>query len=720
MNTAASLDQLYEFGLLSSDSTEAEIGLFRAALERLELSPLDYLTMRDLLPLAAAPTLEVQALLILMFDILQEGSLCLPLNEAYLRQRLSRLSESATELLVPLQQQLAELPEEQQLIAPQPDAFRPLLLRKRGNGRWLYWQRYFQQERQLESELRRLLCGNPVELEPATAADILEQVLHRQPLRHTGQPLTLNNEQQLALALGLLQGTTIISGGPGTGKTSIVISLLRCLTRAGLSADQIRLAAPTGRAAQRLTDSVNAGLQSLPSLPPEDAQLQRLEGHTLHHLLRYRPSSHSFVFGKAYPLPIKALIVDEVSMVDVSMMTRLLQAVGPDCRLILLGDKDQLPSVEAGALLAELVPDHARPCFSDAMAKRLRAAAPQLSVSPSPLSDNPLTDHLVILRQTYRSSDEILQLAHAINNGKTTVIDELDAIETFSQLDAAWLEPGCHLMETPAEQSQRWQELLKRWTQLYLEQRQHPAGRPFRDLVNQRQDHELEQSLIPGDSATGQWLGKLLDQVEAGRILTALREGRRGCHSINSIIGNRVRQVVDPQASGSAFSGMPIMITRNSYRQELFNGDVGLALRDRHGQLRGIFRRRGEFRSLPMELLPTHESAFAITVHKSQGSEFQRVLLVLPNQADHRLLTREIAYTGLTRAKQVVVIAGTRQALTQAVHRRVDRQSGLALWPGSQPQPASQPAPQPPTKAAPRKAPAKQTIQLELPFDNLD
>jgi exodeoxyribonuclease V alpha subunit len=503
--------------------------------------------------------------------------------------------------------------------------------------------------------------------------------MYERPLLAGGRPLRLDREQQLAVGTALLRDLTIISGGPGTGKTSIVLTLLRCLVRCGYRPERIALAAPTGRAAQRLGDALGAGLGALPGANDDgspDGGLRDLGASTLHQLLAYRPSRNLFGRHSENPIPADVVIVDEVSMVGLVLMARLLEALEPGAKLILLGDKDQLPSVEAGAVLAGLLPDGRATGFGPELVRRLGECFPNLPV-PTADGEQPLQDAVVLLETNHRSQPEIREAAQAINRRDADVVDRLPVL-TFPEgvAPGVWWDRlestgGCWLLEqthgTPAE--------LRGFLQPWAEQayfRSTLDGHSLADLVRATELPATADVAAPPED----WR-RLFVLLERFRLLTLVRDGPWGSVDINRALDQQLRPRLDPEARGGLFAGAPVLITRNDPVRQLNNGDVGLALRCRGGGLRVLFPRQGGMVALPEESLPAHEPGFALTIHKSQGSEYGRVLVVLPPEGGRRLLTKELIYTAITRARSLAVLCGTRPVLRLAISRQVVREAGL-------------------------------------------
>jgi exodeoxyribonuclease V alpha subunit len=625
--------------------------LFESAAENAALLRSDYYTIRDWLEIADyCEHASLPALLLVVLLALEEGSFCIELSEQALARRLTDLTGAeeartwAGRLLAGLQRDPCP-----RLIGTSPHDHKPLILHSTGERRYLYFQKYLKAELLLHDQLIARLKQPPTSSDPAALTEVLNETSLPLP---DGRAMQLDREQQTALETALTRPLAIISGGPGTGKTSIVLTLLRCLVRQGVAPERIALAAPTGRAAQRLGDALRLGLARLSTAA--DASLRTVTAGTLHQLLGYRPNRNLFTRHSENPIPADVVVVDEVSMVGLVLMAQLFQALAVGTRLVLLGDKDQLPSVDAGAVLASLVADNPR-----------SASAADLGA------------WIVMLQTNHRSQPEIRAAAQAINVCDADIVDRLPTLQFPAEpIPAAWwanLEArgGCCLLEqalaTPAEL----RGFLQHWAeQAYF--RSAPGGATLAELVR-----AVEEDDSPEDAPQQQERLRLLFALlERYRLLTLVREGPWGCDDINRFCDQYLRPRLDADARGGLFAGAPVLIARNDATHGLFNGDVGLALR-RRGSLRVVFPRQDSFVAFPAEALPAHELGFALTVHKSQGSEYAHVMVVLPPEGGRRLLTKELLYTAVTRARSLAVLCGTKEVLRLAIGRRVVRESGL-------------------------------------------
>ncbi|MGJ8524764.1 RecBCD enzyme subunit RecD [Halomonadaceae bacterium LMG 33818] len=482
-------------------------------------------------------------------------------------------------------------------------------------------------------------------------ANILQRWIHT-PLRHDAElaeqlrilfpeaPSMPPDWQKIACALAALQRLAIISGGPGTGKTTTVVKVLAALQHQALSRTgkplTIRLAAPTGKAAARLAESISGAIdKAIPSAA--DRALITRESSTLHRLLGSRPNTRHFVHDEHNPLPLDVLVIDEASMIDLELMHATLSALPPSARLILLGDRDQLASVEAGAVLGELC------SHSDGFTLPVEKALHVLTTEslPNEVPQSPLADNVVTLRHSYRfnSNSGIGALARAVNAG-----------------DAGALR-AC------------WTHGYKDIERLILRNEEDPA---MIDAAVKGYQHYLTTLSQCSPQEALQRLGHF-------QLLCALRKGPWGVEGLNNAVQRALarKQLIDPTSEW--YEGRPVMVNRNDHQLGLYNGDVGLTMKDPDDptRLKVFFAQQSGVRGVSPGRLSAVETAFAMTVHKSQGSEFRQVLLVLPD-APGPILTRELLYTGITRAREACIVATASPGLLEyACQHRIWRDANL-------------------------------------------
>ncbi len=465
------------------------------------------------------------------------------------------------------------------------------------------------------------------------------------------------DDQKSAACLSLLNGFSVISGGPGTGKTTtvarlLVLSIEQHLAAAGGEAGEkapldILLCAPTGKAAMRLKESLNSALDRL-EIPEAVRSMIPGDVFTIHRMLGTVKDSPYFRYNRDNRLPADLVVVDEASMVDLALMSKLVSALSPRTALVLLGDKDQLSSVEAGSVLGDICGPVSGNVYTKNVAETLESLTgfhfEHAAESPSGTG---MENLITVLLRSYRFGENsgIGLLSRAANAG-----DHEKAFEILQN-------PG------------------------------------YPDVVHEDRPREraLKDALRP--FIFGAYSGivknadvrEIFDALDRFRILCAVREGNYGVRQINRLAAEILGEEGGADTREEWYPGRPVMITRNDYTLRLFNGDVGVTVRDGRDSRKWKVVFPGDDgipKSFAPDQLPEHETAFAMTVHKSQGSEFDRVLLVLPDR-ESPVLTRELIYTGVTRARNHVTIMADRPLLAGAIERKIRRRSGLRdmLWP---------------------------------------
>jgi exodeoxyribonuclease V alpha subunit len=466
--------------------------------------------------------------------------------------------------------------------------------------------------------------------------------------------------QKLACAIALRGKMAIITGGPGTGKTYTVARLLALLfaTAPDAARQRIALAAPTGKAAARLKQSIDKALNELADrvgaqLPLRELTARMGAARTLHSLLGARPDSRAFAHHRGNPLDVDVLIVDEASMVHLEMMASLLDALPSSATLILLGDKDQLASVEAGAVLGDLCFDAQAGNYDEATVAYVRDAAGEEIPAAYVHQGGALAQQTVMLRHSRRFGGPIGQLALAVNAGD---VDGASAV-----LRARGV------LEVEVAHALRWIEHAQQQHAIALALE---GYRPYLRLLGEGQGQGV---------AHEDWVRAVLQRFEAFRILCAVREGEWGVEGLNTAIEQRLDASGLIRRTGDWYVGRPVMVTRNDYATNVFNGDIGLTLPDpaRPGSLRVYFLEGDKVRSVLATRLRHVETAYAMTVHKSQGSEFAHTVLALPKEGG-AVLARELVYTGITRAsREFTLLTPAPGVLGEAIRRRTHRASGL-------------------------------------------
>lgn len=470
------------------------------------------------------------------------------------------------------------------------------------------------------------------------------------------------NWQKVAASVAITSPISIISGGPGTGKTTTVAKILAAFVM--LTSNEkpiIQLAAPTGKAAARLTESLGKALAQL-NLSEEENKWMPKQAQTIHRLLGAQPESQQVRYYKDNPLQLDILVVDEASMVDLPMMARLIDALPSKCHVIFLGDKDQLASVEAGAVLGDIC-RFSEDGFSQKRFDQINHLTQGELVKSTdiiPVSQTPVSvvsDSLCLLRKSYRFGEDsgIGQLAFAVNKGQTKIaIALLKKAEVSPQQLEIALEP----------QDVSFIALESKESYLLMIQDAVNAYREYLTLVSQKASPDI-----------------ILNAFNQYRLLCARREGPFGVSGLNDRIEmllHRQRLIRRPTNSyQSDYIGRPIMIQRNDSTLGLFNGDIGIMLNNDESEMKAFFQLPdGKLKAIQPSRLPQHETAYVMTVHKSQGSEFTHTALVLPDKFSP-VVSRELLYTALTRAKQKLSLYASESMVKMAIQTRIQRRSGL-------------------------------------------
>ncbi|MBU2977147.1 exodeoxyribonuclease V subunit alpha [Alteromonas sp. C1M14] len=448
--------------------------------------------------------------------------------------------------------------------------------------------------------------------------------------------------QQLATACAITQQFAVINGGPGTGKTYTVTRLLLALQAAADSPLNIRLAAPTGKAAQRLTESVK---KSLLDINGDDVDKLKAsittEASTLHRLLGVRPLQITPKHHKDNPIHCDVLIIDEASMVDLALMARVLSALQPTTRVYLVGDADQLPAVESGNVLEALVGEDnvSTASVGKVQAHHLQALCPHL---PALAVDDTALSSVFTLQVSQRFSGKLALAAKGIKEGNAEAL-EAQISQMGSKGKEIAIQPDVTQM-------------------------------PFVDDISLAR--LIDKSFKPlFDASTP---NAALDALSYCRWLSPVRQGEGGVEWLNREVEKRFLSSIY-LGNGQHYHGRPVMVTQNDYVQRLFNGDTGVIWRGNDGQLRAYFTDNGNVRSISLARLPKVETVYAMTIHKSQGSEFEHVVIWLPKSTGKAatLFTRELLYTGLTRAKKGCLLVGSTARLREVVTIQTRRFSGL-------------------------------------------
>lgn len=518
----------------------------------------------------------------------------------------------------------------------------------------LYMRRYFSLESELSHQFSQRVYAKP-NAENTPKLEQLKNIINE--LFKTSEIDEHSSEidwQKVAVVNSLNKSFSVIAGGPGTGKTYTVTKLLAAVIKIyqlEVKTPIIKLVAPTGKAAQRLSESIINAVngfkdqidENILSLIPQDAQ-------TIHRLLGVIPNTTQFKHNEDSPIDCDLLIIDEVSMVDLPLMTRTFRALPANCRVVLLGDADQLPSVELGSVLADIAPrPHAG--YSEENSNYLKSIIPNLALKPTKRNASDYLTYLVKSRR-FDGEGNIGKIAKFVIEGNAK--DSWNVLINAKKKEGE--EADVFLLNNVEDQIPSKVQLnhpkYKSWLESLVSQY-------YRPLLT---ENDLQKAFL---------------RLSEFRILCATRQGEQGVETFNK----QIIEMLGKQLSAEPlFHGLPIMISENNYRLDLYNGDIGIIWKNDKGNLTAIFECPHEgFLSIIPSRLPTYEPVFAMTIHKTQGSEFKHVAMVLPKKSDNRLLSRELIYTGITRAKERLSIESSIGTWSSGVEAKIKRDSTLTI-----------------------------------------
>src|SRR5438094_1969249 len=571
--------------------------------------------------LAKIPSPELELAAKLVSNFRERGDVCVALRAI----TASDASKIGGPDIPPLQTWVRKL--RASAVVGKPGEFAPLILDE--NER-LYLQRYWKYEDELAHNLEARLREHPIrDFNQTELASNLAKLFPAQ-----------SDLQKVAAFVAATSRLCVISGAPGTGKTrTIVLICALLIALAGKRELNFALAAPTGKAAARLKETIAQTRLALRL--PEDVKLTE-DASTIQRLLGAKGDSPHFRHDAKNPLAADVVIVDEASMIDLALLAKLFDAVRPDAHISQVGDKDQLASVEAGSAFRDICTPGRELGISVSLAEAFAKCTGE-ELEGTSASEAPIHSVVVELRRNYRFTPEtgIAELSSAVNQG-----DAEGAI--------AVLKKGGRICWRPT-----------------------PSAKSFERELRERVFPRFEKFLALTDPADA------LNQLAEFAVLCALRRGRFGAETVTRLLGRMLRETGRVEDDGQYHAGEPVIIIRNDYNVGLFNGDLGLVLPDStSSELRVFFRGEdGDVLNFAPGRLPAHEPAFALTVHKSQGSEFRDALLILPER-DAPVLTRELLYTGVTRVRETVEVWAAENILRQTIDRKIQRNSGLRdrLW----------------------------------------
>lgn len=559
---------------------------------------------------------EALPYLYLLSKKLSEGSICVKLDQV----DWDKLKEEENQLVKFKIVRPDDLKKNELVAEEQMD--KPVVL----SDKRLYFQRYFKYETGVINRIQTMI-SNENQAQTMTKLKDLTGLVQK---LFNENPTPKTDWQAVAAISAVLNNFTIITGGPGTGKTTTIAKILSLLFELNPEM-KVALTAPTGKAAARMAESLKITAETFPELKIDTS---KLKPSTIHRLLGWQKGSIYFKHHAANPLPYDLLIVDESSMLDVALFSKFLEAVRPDAKLILLGDKNQLSAVEAGSLFGDLclaMPELNK--FSneksDFINLFLKDEKSKITAENRSENNHPLFEHIVELQHSFRFSD-----AGGIGKfSKAVIRNEKDKIEDFFENtdNQVYLDTS------------------------YSNEKFEEYASLFEAYIN---EEDIETALI---------------ELNKVRILCAVKEGEEGMYAMNKKVEKYLQEKGAIKVENEFYENRPLMVSSNNYELGLFNGDTGIVRNDKVW----FIDSENNLKSVLPASLDEIETVFAMTVHKSQGSEFTNVLTVLPKNTEIPLLTAELLYTAVTRAKEKVCVQGSREVILGSAAKRVERSSGV-------------------------------------------
>lgn len=587
----------------------------------------DFLFADNIIILSPEEELDIYLLSLVLSQATRQGHICIP-TQTY--EELISTIKWHTSLPVITAEKLTERLSSSKVIGTEKD-FCPIIFHKNK----IYLQKFFF----YEQRIAQTLISHSQSSESVSQSTELKQLLDDLFPEESHEI----NWQRLSAVTTLHNQLSIITGGPGTGKTTTVAKIIVLLaTIFPHKYQKILLTAPTGKAANRMDQAFSSAQKTLQQKYPIFENIH-LTTSTIHRALGVIFNTPHFRHNQKKPLPYSVIIVDESSMIDIELMYRLLQAIPRKCKLIFLGDHNQLASVQPGAVLGDICHKHYLDKFSPSLLTSISSLVtldPLLETSQVP----PLTDNISVLKKTYRFKGELAKLSTFINQENSEKAVTL--LKNKSNKAIFWSEVSnsdelCSILKN---------SIFNHWHEYFTEK-------------------EIDKSY------------NLFEQF---RILSVLRGGPFGVELINQLVENILVDEKIIKSRQRFYHKKPILITENNYNINLFNGDTGI-IAFHEKVLKAWFPpldpTDSQFRKIPLSRLPNFETSYAMTVHKSQGTEFPSLLFILPEKKSE-LITKELLYTGITRAKENIHIIGNEEIITNCITKRTERLSGLTdtLW----------------------------------------
>jgi len=593
--------------------------LVKNAIQTMHLNHIDYFILYDFCEWEPQIMQSVlPAVILKLFDQQNNGSTCLLINDPLLIESINALigtnaKEAIDQLIVDI-----GASKYKNVISTNVSDYLPLFLIERGGNKFLYTNKNWDAENKINRKIQ-LYKGLNSKALAFSYQLILDEILNSSHRK-------FNGNQKLAIELALKYSFMILTGGPGTGKTFTLTGILRAILRSGVEVHEIALAAPTAKAANRMNESIGENINRISSPTSKEIQLLDLKGTTIHRLLCVSNTVSDSRYSELYPMPFKVLVIDEASMIDLYLMKTLINSIDTSqTKLILIGDKDQLPSVEEGAVFSDLV-------------------------------ENNTQAHVVTLKESYRTQGKLLAFIQNVNN---KVKDKPISIPVFPSIDIFIknTDEPVGLLELNTLSKEKFVNEIQFWAEKY-----------FLELIRKFSENtSLDLSVI----------NTYLKQISEAKILTVINNGLYGVDVLNQICRNEIIRSSYVAKSNQFFHGMPIQILRNNNQIELFNGDIGVIMKTSERFFQAVFVVHNQLKVFSIEKLPEFQLSFATTVHKGQGSEYENVMLIIPPESVSTVASKQLIYTGISRSKKKCLILAAIEDLQKSLDNDIKRTSGL-------------------------------------------
>lgn len=610
---------------------------------------------------------ELYILIRLLYFVEKSGSICIHLD----KKNLGLLWKSYQASLESTPDQIENTNPEKQIsnicnleflsrnlssIVSKGEKFTPFILLESKAGSYLYFQKNYITYKHLLDKKNKMLEYNS-KFNAAKIHEVVKEVFEDFPIFKDNQILEYDVLQKMAIYTSLKYRFGLVSGGPGTGKTTMVLNLIRCMLRSGIDHSEIVLCAPTGRASSRLLERILEDLEFIKE-NKVDQKINKVVSCTIHKLLGHNPVQGSWKFNQQNPLFYKVVIIDESSMIDLMLMSRIFDAMAPGTHIILFGDEGQLPSIESGSVFSDFVNAH-RKKNSKKIENHVREFCDIFNCKKEQISHWPEFNnyHLTKLTKSYRSIDSIVQAASMIKAGQYP--DHfIQSINDYQCKDVVSCDKGILIITNDIDY------YLELKNQLLLYSRHLFSEEYFRLLCRFKDEFENSKNNV----------NEILKYLDSMRILCLVNHGPAGQLEINKYLLDILKKT-NPGIY-SIPSGCPVIINKNNPDLGLYNGDIGVHLLDRNNNARIYFKNQNTIDSFSPEQIQPLQVAFAHTVHKSQGSEYDEIFLILPQIKNEQLFCRELLYTAITRSKRRSVVFGSQASLKYMIENSLQRTSG--------------------------------------------